>query len=166
MLTFHDWQDSILKKTKERLKNLRVPAPQGFVFAWPHFVKIEDGIRKESIIGDENGVRVFSRHVMDVENQTYRVCTLTCIGIKNSILFSINEAEAKGNYFNFYGIKNEYQELFEEITSIKHTPPFTVYNIRFKGHNNLMFLPEFIAILNTESPQELDQALFVNKKLL
>jgi len=166
MLKFYDWQNSILDTTKERLKNLRIPAPEGFVFSGETFVRKEDEIRKEFILGDENGVRVFARHEMDVRNQTYRVSTIICIGVENNILFSTNKAEAKDSYFDYYGIKSEYQELFEEITSVEYIPPFTVFHINFKGHNNLMFLHEFIALLNTEAPQELEQSLFGNKKIM
>lgn len=166
MLKFYDWQNSVLQQTRELTKDLRVPAPEGFNFSGESFVKKENGITKGFILGDEKGVRVFTRHIMDVGNQIYKANTMICIGIEHNILFSTNEAEAKDSYFDHYGIKNEHQELFKEITNTGWEPPFTVYNIQFKRYNNLMFLHEFIDILNEENPQELDQAIFGNKKIM
>ena len=166
MLTFYNWQQSLFERTRELTKDLRVPAPEGFKLSGESFVRKEGEIRKEFILGDEKGVRVFTRHIMDVANQIYKANTIICIGIEHNILFTMNEAETKDNYFAHYGIKNEHQELFKEITSIEYTPPFTVYNIQFKSYNNLMFLHEFIHLLNRENSQELDKAIFMNKKLM
>jgi hypothetical protein len=163
MLRFANWKSSRQKEIEKIIDNIRVSPPEGAIFSNQKWIA-KDGC--DLFWGDEKGIKVVFILDFDYIHQKLIVVNLGCIGVANNIFASRNKKDIKNNYFDFYKVQNEHKELFKEILNINYEPPYTAYNIAFRGYFQVIFLHEFLNILNEKNPKELDLALLTQRKII
>jgi hypothetical protein len=165
MITFVDWQITIEDKIRGMLRNIRIPPPEGFYFSDECWIKRESS--HLFLVGDKKGIFVYVKYNFNPFDQKYEPVTLKCIGQSHYELASReSEKSDDTNYFDFFKVRNEYDNLFQEILSLDFKPPYTAYNITYDYGNATMFLHEFISSVNERNPKELELALLSDRQVI